>query len=380
MKTFTTGSHLIVKAALDAGVRFYAGYPITPASGIYSLMMEELPKLGGAAEGASDEIGAISYCLGASMRGVKAMTATSAPGFSLMIESLSYAVMTETPLVLVLVQRFGPSTGAATQNAQGDVLFSIYGTSGSFPIPVLSPTSLRDTYGVTLKAVHLSEKLRTPVILLTEKELAQTKESVDIDQALAWRPQGIGDEREPIRVDRTPFTGSDFKTYDFNASHEVPAFSPVGGKAKVRITGSAHDKAGLLKKDDPEVIEVVTHLRDKIMMNRDLVFAREEDFQPGAEDMVISYGYTSRAAREAVLHLRDRGRKISHLTLYSLFPVHEDYMNRALSGYSRIFIPEENLNAQYLTLLRGYLPGKELIPINRIGSLITPQEMVEKIA
>jgi 2-oxoglutarate ferredoxin oxidoreductase subunit alpha len=180
-RELVSGNRMVALGALQAGCRFFSGYPITPSSEIYQTMMAELPGHGGLGVAAPDEISALAYCVGASLTGVRAMTATSGPGFCLMIETLQYALMTETPVVIALVQRLGPSTGGATQGAQGDVLLAQFCTSGGYTIPVFAPGDARQCYELTQTAFHWAERLRTPVVLLSDKEVGMTLESVDAD-------------------------------------------------------------------------------------------------------------------------------------------------------------------------------------------------------
>ncbi len=366
MKCFISGSEAIGIAGIKAGVKFYAGYPITPASGIYSFMMKNLPEAGGLAIGATDEISAISYCIGASMKGLKAITATSAPGFSLMIENLSYAVMTETPILVVLCQRLGPATGAATQSAQGDLLFSAFPNSGAYPVPVFSPSSIKDCFRTVIHAINVSEILRTPVILLTEKEITMTYETVDHDEI----------EITEIFA-RARFQGEKFKTYNFEKLWDIPPFSPIGGKYQVRVTGSAHDKEGSLKKDDPEVIEVLKHLESKIIDNIEN-YNLYEYYKGDGDILLISYGVSSKSALEAFETIKDK-RSVGLLIMKLLYPVPLKFLKSIINNYKKIIVVEENLRGQYSILLSvsGLLNDKELIKINKIGNLISPSEILE---
>src|SRR3972149_4955728 len=165
-----TGNQMMAEGAIQAGCKFFAGYPITPASGIFKTMIDLLPSKGGIALRAPDEISAIAYCIGASMKGAKAMTATSGPGWALMIESVQYALMTETPLVVALVQRLGPSTGGATPGAQGDVLLAGFWSCGGYTVPVFAPSNARECADLTEIALAWAERLRTPVVVLSDKE------------------------------------------------------------------------------------------------------------------------------------------------------------------------------------------------------------------
>ncbi len=364
-----SGNRMVAEGALAAGCRFFAGYPITPASQIYEVMMRELPAQGGLALSAPDEISSLCYCVGASLRGLKAMTATSGPGFALMIETLQYALMTETPVVIALVQRLGPSTGGATQGAQGDVWLAEFATSGGYTVPVFSPSTAAECYDLTVQAFNWSERLRTPVVLLSDKEVGMTTEVVD-DAALA----------APPAVERGRFAGGRaFLTYGFARPGEVPAFAEVGGEVKVTVTGSAHDQQGRLRKNAPEVIEVLRHLERKIEAHAGEMALARSDLDPGAPNLVISYGITARAARQAVAALREEGIRVSFLQPQTLFPVPRQALDWALPGVRRVFVPEENLNGQYRSVLSPTLGGRRVVGINKVGGLITPSEIADMV-
>jgi len=367
------GNQMIAEGAIYAGCKFFAGYPITPASGIYKGMIDMLPQVGGLAIPSPDEISAIAYCVGASMRGFKSMTATSGPGWSLMVETVQYALITETPLVIALVQRLGPSTGGATQGAQGDILFSEFITSGGYTIPVLYPTNPRECFELTIKAFNWSEKLRTPVVLLSDKEIGMTTETVDYS----------GLENLPIEnrqtIDPNDLEIKDWKMYDFKNLGDVPLFAPVGGKIKVTATGSAHNKEGELKKNDPETISVLKHLEEKIQSHRDELIEYKLFEEEDAQTLIISFGITGRTAREVFRRLKNSNKKVSVLIIHSLFPIPEKLLKSVSEKYNRIIIAEENLTGQYRMLIQHFFSGKEVIGVNKIGSMITPQEILEKI-
>lgn len=360
---------MVAQGALDAGCRFFAGYPITPASQIYEVMMRELPARGGLALSAPDEISSLCYCVGASLRGLKTMTATSGPGWALMIETLQYALMTETPVVIALVQRLGPSTGGATQGAQGDVWLAEFATSGGYTIPVFAPSTASECYELTLHAFNCAERLRTPVVLLSDKEVGTTTEVVDDDAV-----------NKPLIVNRTTFDGGrKFLTYAFTTPEETPAFAPVGGDTKVTVTGSAHDQQGRLRKNAPEVIEVLKHLQRKIDAHAKEIILVRTDLDPGAPSLLLSYGITARAARQAVRELRRNGTRISFLQLLTLFPVPVDALNWALADVRTVFVAEENLTGQYCSALTPYLQNKKLVRVNKIGGMITPGEIIRTV-
>lgn len=367
------GNQMIAEGAIFAGCKFFAGYPITPASGIYKSMIDLLPQVGGLAIPSPDEISAIAYCVGASMRGFKSMTATSGPGWSLMVETVQYALITETPLVIAMVQRLGPSTGGATQGAQGDILFTQFITSGGYTIPVFYPTNPRECFELTVKAFNWSEKLRTPVVLLSDKEIGMTTESVDYS--------GLENLKVVERKFVNPNNGDlmNWKMYGFNSKDEISPFAPVGGKVKVTATGSAHNMDGELKKNDAETIAVLKHLEDKIHAYKNELIEYELNENNDAKTLIISFGITARTVREVMRRTSSFNKKISSLIIKSLFPIPEELLKSISRKYERIIIPEENLTGQYRGLIQHLFNDKEIIGINKIGSMITPQEILERI-
>jgi len=371
-----SGNQMIVEGALAAGCRFFSGYPITPASEIYHEMTERLQERGDIAIGAPDEITAICYCLGASHRGFKAMAATSGPGWCLMIETIQYGVMTETPVVVVLVQRLGPSTGGATQGAQGDLLLAEFVTSGGYTLPVFYPSNPAECYELTLHAFNWAETLRTPVVLLSDKEVAMTSESVDLSDLA---PISVVERQlwEPIPAEAPGRSSSSPPgAYFLKDAEDVPYFSPVGGARKVTITGSAHNKSGQLKKNDPETIEILAHLQKKVEHRTPELVMVKTDSQAGADVLVISFGITARAAREAVRMARRDGRRVSFLQLLTLFPIPKGEILGCLDGVRRVLVAEENLTGQYRSLIQHLFGGREVVGVNKIGSMITPKEIL----
>ena len=367
--TITDGSAEIVRGALSMGVDFFAGYPITPASRIYEAMIEV-----GLGVGCPDEITVAQTLIGASLAGKKAMTATSAPGFALMLESLGGAFMTEVPLSLVLVQRMGPSVGSATTSAQGDVLAPL-ALSGGYTLPTLCPPRLEDCARLMADVVNLSEALRCPVMLLTEREMVSAKRTLRLD-----------DQSEtlltlPAPVERERFEGDakDFKPYGNLNTEQVPPFLEAGNEqTQVRFTVSTHGEAGAILKATPEAIRNTMRLQEKIDAFADRCPQPRMDLEVGARILVLSYGCTDYAAREAVIALREGGSKVSHVTMLTLFPVQEEPLRMALEGIDTVIIPEENQFGLYRQWLsgKGLFEGRRVIGINQIGGLVSPEDII----
>ncbi|MHC4136819.1 MAG: transketolase C-terminal domain-containing protein [Planctomycetota bacterium] len=361
-----SGNEMTAHGALAAGCTFFSGYPITPSSAVYLEMMRRLPARGGVALGAPDEISALSYAVGASLAGARAMTATSGPGWSLMIETVQYALMTETPVVIVVVQRLGPATGGATQGAQGDVLFVEYANSGGYPIPVLAPTDALDSYTLTAKAFRLAEELRMPVVVLSDKETAMTIESVD----LAALP--------PVAVEPRAAApdGAAFLPYRIDRLEDVPRFAPVGGEHTVTATGSAHNDRGQLRKNDPETLRQLRHLRRKVEARAaDMELVRHHRPAAGARVLLVSYGVSARTCRQVVREHED----VSLLEVLSLYPVPHRALRAALEGIERVVIVEENDPGLYARELRPHLDGVEARQVNDVGAMITPDAILEAV-
>ncbi len=364
MREYTDGATVIARAALRAGCTFFAGYPITPATPILLHMIRELPKTGGVALQAEDEIGSISMCIGAAMAGAKAMTATSGPGISLYSENIGLAIMGEVPLVIVDVMRLGPATGGATTGAQGDVQFIRWGTSGGYPVIALIPSSLEECHTLTQRAFNLAERFRSPVFLLADKELVLSMSTVE----------SVDDLDEP-RVERTAAGSGPFLPYHYDAIDSVPPFAPLGGEHIVRFTGSTHDESGMLTKNSQKVGRLNEHLSRKILDHRDELALVRQDSQQGARTLLVSYGTTARAMRQAAADVRAEGKAVSALTLHTLWPVPENALVQAAEGVDRVVIAELN-HGQYRRELERVLPEKAIVGVHRVDGLpITPGEI-----
>lgn len=367
--TFLDGNEAIARGAMAAGCSFFAGYPITPATSIYHQMLQLLPPTGGVCMQGEDEIASIGFCLGASMGGVKAMTATSGPGISLYSEQISFAIGGEIPLVIVDVQRLGPSTGSATKGADGDIQFLRWGNSGGLPVIVIAPVDVRDCYLLTMHAFNLAEQYRCPVFIASNKEIAMTRESVDLDGCLP--PETV--RRSPAPRDHS---GHPFEPLE---GELVPPFFPMGGRRLSRQTSSTHGPEGYIT-NDPAIIETgILRLKEKLHSAIDDFTLFDLDVQAEDEILLVVYGVTSRAARTALVELRKMDYKISLLILKTLYPVPEKLIRGAIKDKSQVVVIEMNLG-QYvreIERLAGNVPVRFFGQMN--GELISPISIVKEV-
>jgi 2-oxoglutarate ferredoxin oxidoreductase subunit alpha len=361
------GNEAIAWGARAAGCRFFAGYPITPATTVYNAMLKHLPPEGGICMQGEDEIASIGFCLGASMAGWKAMTATSGPGISLYSEQISFAIGSEIPLVIVDVQRLGPSTGSATKGADGDIQFLQWGNSGGLPVIVLAPVDIKDCIVLTMQAFNLAETYRCPVFLAANKEIAMTRETVDLD-AIAL-PEVV--QR------RSADPGAPFLPFGTAGDERVPGFLPIGADRPVRQTSSTHGPDGYITTDPDLIARSQDRLQRKITAEADRFVYCEDDAVPDAETLVIAYGVTARAAKTAVDALRGRGRPTGLLVLKTLWPVPETLLREKAAGYARILVVEMNLG-QYVREIQRVLPGRDIRFLGQMnGELIKPGRIRE---
>ncbi len=335
-------------------------------------MIEELPKVGGVAIQAEDEIASIGFCVGAALTGARAMTATSGPGISLYSETIGLAIMGEIPLVIVDVQRMGPATGGATTVAQGDVQFLRWGTSGGYPVIVLAPADVIDCYNLTRRAFDLAERFRVPVFIATDKETVASNVTADVDayEAIPVRERALAPEADS------------FIPYRYQPAGDVPPMAHFAGPHIVRFTASSHDERGYLSKKLSDVGPLNAHLAAKIDAHAGEIELVLADEQPGADTLILSYGITARTAMEAVQQARATGKQVSLLTVYSLWPVPEQAIRAALHGVRRVIVPELNpglyrREIERLTALVSVGGTVEIIGVNRVdGALITPGDIL----
>ncbi|MFZ5569512.1 MAG: transketolase C-terminal domain-containing protein [Thermodesulfobacteriota bacterium] len=363
------GNEAVARAAMASGCRFFAGYPITPATGILNSMLALLPPAGGVCLQGEDEIASIGYCLGASMAGMKVMTATSGPGISLYSEQISFAIGSEIPIVIVDVQRLGPSTGSATRGADGDIQFLRWGNSGGMPVIVLAPVDVQDCYELTVQAFNLAEIHRCPVFIASNKEVAMTRESLDTD---------ILKIPEIVRR-RAPKGEKPYLPFTVETGRYVPDFRPMGGNVIVRQTSSTHGPDGHITADPAEIAANRKRLMEKLADAPDFFSFEQQPDRPETDPVVITYGVTARAARAAAKELREEGIHVALLILKSLWPVPGTTIVRYTRNAAAIAVIEMNLG-QYVHEIKRLVPDRPVRFFGRMdGALITPQQIKEVI-
>ncbi|MBW2435067.1 MAG: pyruvate flavodoxin/ferredoxin oxidoreductase [Deltaproteobacteria bacterium] len=363
------GNEAIARGAVAAGCRFFAGYPITPATTIYHSMLNLLPPLGGICLQGEDEIASIGFCLGASMAGMKVMTATSGPGISLYSENLSFAIGSEIPIVIVDVQRLGPSTGSATRGADGDINFLRWGNSGGLPVIVMAPVDVKDCYTLTLHAFNLAEEFRCPVFLASNKEIGMTRESIDLQQLDI--PDIVERSAAPADQPLLPFAVAPGK--------HVPDFLPIGHEVLVRQTSSTHGADGYITTDSAAIARNQERLMHKLLSAVDRFSFHEHYRVKDADTLLIAYGVSARAAKAVFTMQKRQGNPISLLILKTLWPVPQKVIRHAARHARRVVIVEMNLG-QYKREIKRILPRKSVAFYGQMdGRLITPDRIKEAV-
>ncbi len=364
------GNEAIVEGALAAGCKFFAGYPITPATEISEIMAHRLPSVGGTFIQMEDEIASMGAIVGASMAGAKAMSATSGPGFSLMQENLGYACATEVPCVLVNVMRGGPSTGLPTNVSQGDVMQARWGTHGDHPIIVLAVSTTRDCFDITVKAFNLSEKYRTPVVILADEVVAHTREKISLPHP---------EEIEVVERIRPTMPPEWYVPYEDN-SRGVPPMGIFGDGYRYHVTGLVHDVRGFPTQRQDEIVPFINRLFRKI--NQHFIDILHADFESveDAEIIVIAYGSVARSARRAVRDARAKGVKAGLAQLITLWPFPRQILEPLLRKARVVLVPELNLGQVSREVKRINQGMTRVETLQRIdGNLIRPEEILVRI-
>jgi len=367
---FMNGDVAVAEGALAAGCTFFAGYPITPATEVSERMAERMPDVGGIFIQMEDEIASMGAILGGSWGGQKSMTATSGPGFSLMMENLGLGLMTETPCVLVNVQRGGPSTGLPTLVGQQDMMQARWGSHGDYEIIALAPNSPQECFDLAIDAFNLSETYRLPVLMMMDEVVGHMTERVSIPG-----PEKI--KLAPRRLtDRPP---SEYKPYE-TGQDLVPSMVEVGKGYRIHITGLTHDERGYPAVTAPVQQRMVPRLVEKIRHNAPQIVRYEEDGIAGADVVVISYGITSRVALMAVEQARERGLKIGHLRLIVVWPFPEARIRELASQIKGFVVPEINLGQMVREVERCAAgQARTLHVANAGGSVHDPADILKSI-
>lgn len=367
---FIQGNEAMTEGAIDAGARFFAGYPITPSTEVAETSAVRLPQVGGLYVQMEDELGSIAAIIGASCAGKKSYTATSGPGFSLMQENLGIAVMGEVPCVIINVQRSGPSTGLATKPAQGDVMQARWGTHGDHGMIALSPSTVQDCHDLMITAFNLAEKYRTPVIFLTDEIVGHLREKIE-----------LGSDKQPEALERPKPTCSaaEYKPY----AHENGQITPLasyGSDYVFKINGSMHDAEGRPCSKPDNADHFIRHLTDKITKNRDDIVLTRKYSLEDADYVLITYGGTARSALSAMKIGREKGLKIGVLQLVTVWPLPDKEISEVMSTAKAVFVPELNLGqiiGEVQKLNRRNIP---VVGINRVDSYsINPLDILEQI-
>jgi 2-oxoglutarate/2-oxoacid ferredoxin oxidoreductase subunit alpha len=361
---FVDGSRLITESCVRSGAEIFIGYPITPANLLYQYAGRRYPKM----MSAPDEITTLQWMSGFSASGYFPVTATSFPGYALMIESINMAFMMELPMLIILVQRLGPATGTATAGAMGD-LSVVYGTiSGGYNIPTFSLSSINDCWDIPPAAIETALRLRTPVIILTSKEMVMTQCSFDLSSLgkVSRKQIKVYEEEGPYFPYRPDSDG-------------VPPFLPLAqNKHQVRLTASTHDMKGILQNSTPESINNTKRLHNKIVNHLDSFTFYELIEQESADTILVAYDIASLAAKEAASFLNANNQPVSLLIAKTLLPLPEIYSD-ILARYPRIIFAEENLNGQFRRLFFGNAGRKGVRGVNDISRMLSPEVIIAEV-
>ncbi|MGI5902157.1 MAG: 2-oxoacid:acceptor oxidoreductase subunit alpha [Desulfitobacteriia bacterium] len=358
------GNEAIAEGAIAAGARFFAGYPITPSSEIAEIMAQKLPKTGGIFIQMEDEIASMAAVIGASLAGVKSMTATSGPGFSLKQENLGYAAATEVPCVVVNVQRGGPSTGLPTYPAQGDVMQARWGTHGDHPIIVLTPASVQECYELTVTAFNFSEEFRVPVIVLMDEVIGHLREKVNLPASVS-----IVDRPKP------QVAPEDYNPYE-DTSSMIPPMANFGEGYRYHVTGLIHDVTGLPSVKPAVTKKLLDRLNHKLDKYLDKIILFEEIFTADAELILIAYGCAARSALEAVETARAEGLKVGLFRPITIWP----FPYQQLKKYKSKFLVAEMNYGQLVGEVEKVVDAEQVYRANRVdGVLFQPGELLNNI-
>lgn len=364
------GNMACVQGAIYSGMRFFAGYPITPSTEVAEGSARELPKIGGRFIQMEDEIASIAAVIAASVTGLKSMTATSGPGYSLMLENIGYAYMTETPCVIINVQRGGPSTGLPTKVSQSDTMQARWGTHGDYTAIAVAPSSIADTVTETIRAFNLAERFRTPVTVLLDEVIGHMREMVTLPEPGQYpifnrvKPTVPPDKFEPFAI--TP-----------NLVSPMPAY---GEGYRYNITGLTHDTMGFSTNRADEIWPKLDKLKNKIENYVDEIAKLRVEMMDDAEIAFISYGTVARTSMQAASIARKAGFKIGSIQLYTIWPFPDKQLLELCARCKKVIVGELNMG-QIVHEVRRVLPRDvEIHTVQRYdGEVITPLQLLEKL-
>lgn len=363
---YLDGDHACAEGALAAGCRFFAGYPITPSTEIAERIARRFPRVGGVFLQMEDEMGAMAAILGAVWGGAQAMTCTSGPGFSLMMENLGLGVMMETPCVLVNVQRGGPSTGLPTMVGQADVMQARWGSHGDYEIIAMTPYSPQEAFDLTIDAFNISEQYRVPTLVMMDECVGHMTEKVII-------PPAEQIELVPRRLTRKP--PEEYLPYE-PGEDLVPEMVVAGEGYRIHSTGLTHDERGYPVMSAECQNTLVPRLVEKIKKNADKIIRFEESHLDGAEAVLVSYGITSRVARAALQKARNEGRAIGELRLITLWPFPEQIVRQLAKSVRGFVVPEINLGQICLEVERCAAGQARTLHVPHAGGWVHDPERI----
>ena len=367
---YLDGDHAAAEGAMAAGCRFFAAYPITPSTEIAERVARRFPRVGGTFLQMEDEMAAMAAVLGGVWGGAKSMTCTSGPGFSLMLENLGLGVMMETPCVVVNVQRGGPSTGLPTMVGQADMMQAKWGSHGDYSIIALAPNSPQEAFDTTIRAFNLSEQYRTPVLVMMDECVGHMTEKVVIPEA--------------AEIEITPRRYTSKKPEDYLAYEPtedlVPEMVCAGSGYRFHTTGLTHDERGYPAMTIEAQDTLVNRLVNKIQHNAMAMQDWEESQLEGAEVIVLSFGITSRVAREAIAQAREDGLKVGDLRLITIWPFPEDFIRSLARRVRGFVVPEINLGQIALEVERCAAGKAQTVCVPHAGGGVhDPQQILEAI-
>lgn len=370
-KVLMQGNEACVEGAIAAGMRFYAGYPITPSTEIAEVSAARLPMVGGTFIQMEDEIASIACAIGASVTGVKAMTATSGPGFSLKQENLGYACLAEVPLVLVDVQRSGPSTGLPTSPSQGDVMMARWGTHGDHPVIAISPSSVKETYELAIRCFNLAEKYRTPVLFMMDEIIGHLREGVELPEP--------GSIEVVSRKEPKEYTAK-MPAYSLAPGELIPTMTNFGHGERYNITGLLHDETGFPTNDNAIAGALVERLMHKIDDNYGDIVQVEQLHTDDADVVIFCYGGTMRAALSAMETAREKGIRCGIFRAITLWPFPEKELTALAPQVKRIVVAEHNYGQMVREVERVVKGKTDIRFVGKVdGTVILPDEILAKV-